>query len=52
MHPTVFAVLLSVSPVALSMCAAGLAVLGIGLLAAKNDVAQARGVDSISSALR
>jgi uncharacterized membrane protein len=35
------------SGIAVSMCAAGLALLAIGLLAAKNDIAQARGIDKI-----
>jgi len=44
---TILAVFLAFSGTALSMCAAGLALLGIGLLAAKNDIAQARGIDKI-----
>jgi uncharacterized membrane protein len=31
------------------MCAAGLALLAIGLLAAKNDIAQARGIDKVGA---
>ena len=47
MQPTVLAVFLAFSGAALSMSAAGLALLAIGLLAAKNDIARARGIDKI-----
>jgi uncharacterized membrane protein len=47
MQPTIPAVFLGFSRIALSMSAAGLALLVIGLLAAKDDIAQARGVDKI-----
>ena len=47
MHPTVFAVFLAVSGTALSMSVAGLALLVIGLLAAKSNISQARGIDKI-----
>ena len=47
MQPTSFAVFLALSVTALSTCAAGLAVVAIGLLAAKNDIAVARGIDKI-----
>jgi uncharacterized membrane protein len=49
MQVTILAVFLAVSDTALSMSAAGLALLAIGLLAAKNDIAQARGIDRIVS---
>jgi uncharacterized membrane protein len=45
--PTILAVFLEFSRPALAMSAAGLALLVIGLLAAKNDIAQARGMDKI-----
>jgi uncharacterized membrane protein len=45
--PTILAVFLAFSPTALSMSAAGLALMVIGLLAAKSDIAQARGIDKI-----
>src|SRR5258707_310086 len=47
MQPTILALFLAFSGVALSMSAAGLALLAIGLLVAKNDVALARGIDKI-----
>ena len=47
MQPTIFAALFEFSRIAFSMSAAGLALLVIGLLAAKNDIAQARGLDKI-----
>ena len=47
MPPTFLAVFLALSSAALSMSAAGLALLAIGLWAAKNDIAQARGIDRI-----
>ena len=47
MQPTILAVFLAFSGTALSMSAAGLALLAIGLLAAKNEIAQARGIDKI-----
>ncbi|MGA8596097.1 MAG: hypothetical protein WB676_15375 [Bryobacteraceae bacterium] len=47
MQPTILAVSLAFSGTALSMSAAGLALLAIGLLAAKNAIAQARGIDKI-----
>src|ERR1700722_4821506 len=45
--PTILSVFLEFSRPAWSMSAAGLALLVIGLLAAKNDIAQARGIDKI-----
>ena len=47
MQPTIFAVFLAFSNTALSMSAAGLALLAIGLLAATNDIIQARGIDKV-----
>jgi hypothetical protein len=43
-----FAVLLfEISPIAISMCSAGIALFVIGILGAKRDLAQARGLDKI-----
>jgi uncharacterized membrane protein len=47
MQPTILAVFLGFSGTALSMSAAGLTLLAIGLWAAKNDIVQARGIDKI-----
>jgi uncharacterized membrane protein len=47
MQPTLLAALFAFSPVALSMSFAIVALLAIGLLAAKNDLVQARGLDKI-----
>ena len=47
MQPTIFAVFLALSNTALSIPAAGLVLLAIGLLAAKNDITQARGIDKV-----
>jgi uncharacterized membrane protein len=52
MHPTIpdhFPALLflEISRTAASMCTAGIALLVIGTLAAKNDIAQARGLDKV-----
>jgi uncharacterized membrane protein len=47
MQPTILAAFFEFSRTAFSMLGAGLALLVIGLLAAKNDVAQARGLDKI-----
>src|ERR1035438_8331657 len=47
MQPTILAVFFEVSSTAFSMSAAGLALLVIGLLAAKNDIIQARGIDKV-----
>ena len=47
MHPTILAQFVELSGAALSMSAAGLSLLAIGLLVAKNDIAQARGIDKI-----
>jgi uncharacterized membrane protein len=45
MQPTIAALFLEFSPTALSMSAAGLALLVIGLLSAKNEIVRARGID-------
>jgi uncharacterized membrane protein len=47
MQPTILAVFFAFSGAALSMAAAGVALLAIGLVAAKNDIARARGIDKI-----
>ena len=47
MHPVILAVFLEFSPAAVSMCGAGLVILAIGLLATKNEVARASGLDKI-----
>ena len=47
MQPTILAAFLEFSRTAFSMAAAGVALLVIGVLAAKNDIAEARGVNKI-----
>ena len=47
MQPTILAAFFEFSRTAFSMSGAGLALLVIGLLAAKNDISQARGLDKI-----
>jgi uncharacterized membrane protein YphA (DoxX/SURF4 family) len=47
MHPTILAMFLETSSTALAMCGVGIAVFVIGIWAAKNDIAQARGLDKI-----
>jgi uncharacterized membrane protein YphA (DoxX/SURF4 family) len=47
MHPTLLATFLQAPGTAVAMCAAGIAVFLIGVWAAKNDIAQARGLDKI-----
>jgi uncharacterized membrane protein len=47
MQPTILTVFLALSGAAASMSAAGLALLAIGLLTAKSDIAQAHGIDKI-----
>jgi uncharacterized membrane protein len=47
MQPTLFAMFLEISDTAVAMCSAGIALFLIGILAAKNDIAQARGLDKI-----
>ena len=49
MQPTILAVFFEFSSTAFSMSAAGLALLVIGLLAAKNDIIQARGIDKVAA---
>ena len=49
MQPTNPAVFLAFSGTALSMSAAGLSLLVIGLLAARNNIAQARRIDKIAA---
>ena len=47
MHPVILAVFFEFSRTAVSMCGAGLVILAIGLLAPKDDLARARGLDKI-----
>lgn len=47
MHPIILAMFLGISSTAVAMCTAGIALIVIGLWAAKNDIAQARGLDKI-----
>jgi len=47
MQPTILAVFLAFPSTAFWMSAAGLALLVVGLLAAKNEVTQARGIDKV-----
>jgi uncharacterized membrane protein len=47
MHPIILATFLEISSTAVAMCVAGIAIFLIGLWAAKNDIAQARGLDKI-----
>jgi uncharacterized membrane protein len=47
MHPTILVAFFEASGTAVAMCAAGIAVFLIGVWAAKNDIAQARGLDKI-----
>ena len=47
MHLKMLAVFLQTPTTAVGMCAAGLTLLLIGILAAKNDIAEARGLDKI-----
>jgi len=47
MHPAILAMFFAVSGTAIAMCAAGAALLLIGLWAAKNDIIEARGPDKI-----
>jgi uncharacterized membrane protein len=49
MQPTFLAIFLDFQSTAFLMAAAGLALLLIGLLAAKNDIVQARGIDKIAA---
>jgi uncharacterized membrane protein len=47
MHPTILATFFEVSRTEVAMCAAGVALFVIGVLAAKNEIAEARGLDKI-----
>jgi uncharacterized membrane protein len=47
MHPTILFAFFETSRTAVAMCSAGLALFLIGILAAKNDIAEARGLDKI-----
>jgi uncharacterized membrane protein len=47
MHPAILATFLEISGTAVAMCSAGIALIVIGLFAAKNDIAQARGLNKI-----
>jgi uncharacterized membrane protein len=49
MQPIFLIVILALSGTALAMCAAGLALTAIGLFTAKNDIAEARGIDKIAA---
>jgi uncharacterized membrane protein len=46
-HPTILATLVEGSSPVIAMCVAGIAVFVIGILAAKNQIAEARGLDKI-----
>jgi uncharacterized membrane protein len=48
LQPAILAVFLEFTSTAFAMSAAGLALLVIGLLAAKNDITQARGIDKVA----
>jgi len=47
MHPTILATFFEISRTAIAMCSAGIAVFLIGVWAAKNEIAEARGLDKI-----
>jgi uncharacterized membrane protein len=47
MRPTVLATLFEISPTVVAMCSAGIALFLIGVLGAKNKIAEARGLDKI-----
>jgi uncharacterized membrane protein len=47
MHPTILATFFEISRIAVAMCSAGIALFLIGASAAKNEVAEARGLDKI-----
>jgi hypothetical protein len=49
MQPTILTVFRAFSGSVLSMSSAGLALFGIGLFAARNDIAQSRDVDKIAA---
>lgn len=48
MHPAILATFFQI-PIAVAMCSAGVAVFLIGLWAAKNDIAKARGLDKVAA---
>src|SRR3979409_265765 len=47
MRPAILAMFMETSRTAVAMCSAGIVVFLIGIWAAKNDIAQARGLDKI-----
>ena len=47
MHQTIIATFIDISRTEVAMCAAGVALFVIGVLAAKNEIAEARGLDKI-----
>jgi uncharacterized membrane protein len=47
MHPIILATFFEISGTAVAMCSAGIALFLIGVWAAKNDIAKARGLDKI-----
>jgi uncharacterized membrane protein len=47
MHQTILATFFEISRIEVAMCAAGIALFVIGVLAAKNEIAEARGLDKI-----
>jgi uncharacterized membrane protein len=49
MRPTILATLFEISPTAVAMCSAGIALFLIGAWAARKEVAEARGPDKIAS---
>lgn len=49
MHSNIFATFLGVSHIAVAMCSAGIGAFLIAVLRAKNDLAQARGLDKIAA---
>jgi hypothetical protein len=47
MHPIVFGTFIAISRIAVAMCSAGIAAFLVGLFAAKDEIAQARGLQKI-----
>jgi uncharacterized membrane protein len=47
MHPTILATFLEISGTAVAMCSAGIALFLFGIWAAKNDIAEAHGLDKV-----
>jgi uncharacterized membrane protein len=47
MHPIVFGTFIAISRIAVAMCSAGIAAFLVGLFAAKDEIAQAHGLDTI-----